>query len=337
MINLRHKIIKQMYCIVSENNDAFFNLAAEEYLLKSFEEDIFMLWQSEPCVVVGKHQNTYAEINYQYTRNHQIKIARRLSGGGTVFHDRGNLNFTFIRNGEPGKLVDFKRFVMPVIGMLQQLNVNAEMGGKNDILVDGKKISGNAEHVYKNRVLHHGTLLFSSDLERLGDAIRVKEGRYFDKAVQSNRSRVMNISEKLKIPFDISMFQEKLYNYMLGNFNDTAIYKFNPEDRKQISQLVHEKYSTWEWIFGYSPDYYLQDKFKFREGFLSFRLDVSKGKITGFQLYGDVLSSTEKNLLSEKITGLHHREDELFDVLKESQGKISISEKEIFSFLSLLF
>ena len=136
-----------MYCIISDTRDPYFNLATEEYLMKHSEEDIFLLWQSELCVVVGKHQNTYAEINYPFIREHNIKVARRLSGGGTVFHDRGNLNFTFIRNGEPGKLVDFRRFVSPVIEMLQQLNVHAVMGGKNDILVDGKKISGNAEHV----------------------------------------------------------------------------------------------------------------------------------------------------------------------------------------------
>ncbi len=326
-----------MYCIISDTTDPFFNLATEEYLMKNSGEDIFMLWQSESCVVVGKHQNTYSEINYPYIQEHNIKVARRLSGGGTVFHDRGNLNFTFIRNGEPGKLVDFKRFVSPVIEMLQQLNIHALIGGKNDILVDSKKISGNAEHVYKNRVLHHGTLLFSSDLKNLGNAIRVKPGRYFDKAVQSNRSNVMNISENLSAVFNISVFKEKLNAFILDKYNDAVSYKLNHQDREEINKLAREKYATWEWIYGYSPDYYLQDTLEIRDGNLSFRLFVSRGKITGCELTGNVLSVEERKMLSEKLTGLYHKEDDLKQVLNSLADSISLSAGEISAFLSVLF
>ena len=326
-----------MYCIISDTRDPYFNLATEEYLMKHSEEDIFLLWQSESCVVVGKHQNTYAEINYPFIREHNIKVARRLSGGGTVFHDRGNLNFTFIRNGEPGKLVDFRRFVSPVIEMLQQLNVHAVMGGKNDILVDGKKISGNAEHVYKNRVLHHGTLLFSSDLKKLGNAIRVKPGRYFDKAVQSNRSDVMNISENPSVVFDMSVFIEKLNAFILDKYKDAVKYKMNEQDREEINKLVSEKYSTWEWIFGYSPDYYLQDTIKIRNGNLSFRLTVSKGRITGCEFNGSALSLEDNNLVSGKLTGLCHREEDIKVALDSLANSISMSSEEITFLLSALF
>ena len=148
---------KEMYCITSNNTNPYFNLAAEEYFFREFKENIFMIWQSEPAVIVGKHQNTLAEINYEYIRNNNIKVARRLSGGGTVYHDQGNINFTFIVNGKEGKLVNFNRFIEPVINFLNNLSVNAEFQAKNNIIVNNRKISGNAEHIYKERILHHGT------------------------------------------------------------------------------------------------------------------------------------------------------------------------------------
>ena len=178
-----------MLCIFSENRDPYFNLAAEEYLLRNTGDEIFMLWQSTPAVVVGKHQNALAEINYRYTTGKGIAVARRLSGGGTVYHDNGNINFTFIRQGEPGKLVDFSGFIEPVIRFMKITGVDAEKGSKHEILTQGKKISGNAGHVYKNRVLHHGTLLFNADMEILHESIRHAGGIYTDKAVQSNQKQ----------------------------------------------------------------------------------------------------------------------------------------------------
>ncbi len=157
-----------MLCIQSPSRDPYFNLAAEEYLLKQSTDDVFMLWQSSPVVVSGKHQNVYAEMNYRYIREKGILVARRLTGGGTVYHDPGNINFSFIRQGEAGKMVDFTGFIEPVIRFVNSLGVHASQGPKHEIMVNGKKISGNAEHVFKNRVLHHGTLLFDAALDELG-------------------------------------------------------------------------------------------------------------------------------------------------------------------------
>ena len=156
-----------------------------------------MLWQSEDSVVVGKHQNAMAEINYRFLQREGVPVARRLSGGGTVFHGDGNVNFTYLINGEKGKLIDFRRFVSPVVDYLATLGIPAEIGTRNDILVEGLKVSGNAEHVYRSRVLHHGTLLFGANLERPNMAIQVVPGRFTDRAVQSNRSKVTNISNYL--------------------------------------------------------------------------------------------------------------------------------------------
>jgi len=176
-----------MLIVNRPHTDPWFNIAAEEYFLKNFQEDIFMLWQNEASIIVGKHQNTLAEINYPYVKENGIPVIRRISGGGTVFHDLGNLNFTFIQNGEKGKLVDFRKFTDPILAVLNKMGVPAVFEGKNDLRVDGLKISGNAEHVFKNRVLHHGTLLFSSVLNDLGKALKVKTDRFTDKAVKSIR------------------------------------------------------------------------------------------------------------------------------------------------------
>ncbi len=195
-----------MLCIHLKNQDPYFCLAAEEYFLKNFREDIFMLWQSEDTIVVGKHQNALGEINYRFVREKGIQVARRISGGGTVFHDSGNVNFTFIKNVKGPSEISFKIFTTPVVEALAQLGVTATTSGRNDLLINGFKISGNAEHVFKNRVLHHGTLLFNSDLENLGQAIKVIPGKYESKAVQSNRSPVANISSFLKDQLKIEEF-----------------------------------------------------------------------------------------------------------------------------------
>jgi len=199
-----------MYFYRSQSTDPYFNMATEEYFLKNFEEDFFCLYINRPSVIVGKHQNTMAEINVPYVMENNIPVIRRLSGGGTVFHDLGNLNFCFIQQGKPGYLVDFKKFSQPILDVLQKLEINAWLRGKSDLVIDNKKFSGNAEHVYKNKVLHHGTLLFSSELSQLNEAIKADWGKFTDKAVRSNRSQVTNIAEHLKIPLTLEVFTQRL-------------------------------------------------------------------------------------------------------------------------------
>ena len=189
-----------MLYIYNKNTNPYFNLAAEEYVLKEFQEECFMLWRNEPSIIVGKNQNTLAEINLDYVRQHKIPVVRRLSGGGAVFHDLGNLNFTFIVNEDVSSFSDFKRFTQPIIDVLRKLSVNAEFSGRNDITIDGKKISGNAQYYYKNRILHHGTLLFSSSITDLSAALKVRPVKFEDKGVKSVSKRVTNISEHLKEP-----------------------------------------------------------------------------------------------------------------------------------------
>ncbi|MFW5822737.1 MAG: lipoate--protein ligase family protein, partial [Tangfeifania sp.] len=267
-----------MLCIQLENNDPYFCLAAEEYLLKNLQEDIFMLWQSHDTIVVGKHQNVLAEINYPFVQENNITLARRISGGGTVFHDSGNVNFAYIKNVNDTAEISFKKFTQPVVDALRKLGINAVNSGRNDLLVNDKKISGNAEHVFKKRVLHHGTLLFNSDLSNLGQSIKVVPGKYTDKAVQSNRSIVTNIQPFLKNKITTEKFRRFLLDVQLEN-EENSICELNEKDNRAIQKLADEKFKTWAWNFGYSPKYSFQDETTWGEKTLKVSLDAEKGWI----------------------------------------------------------
>jgi lipoate-protein ligase A len=196
-----------MLLIYNDKTNPYFNLAMEEYLLKNFNEDLFILWRNESSVIVGKNQNTLSEINLEYIKENNIPVVRRQSGGGAVFHDLGNINFTFIAN-DNNSFSDFKRFTQPIIDLLKTLDINAEFSGRNDLLIDGKKFSGNAQYNYKNKVMHHGTLLFSSQIGDLSNALKVKPIKFEGKGIKSVKSRVTNISEHLKYDIDILEFKD---------------------------------------------------------------------------------------------------------------------------------
>ncbi len=294
-----------MLCIQLKNNDAYFCLAAEEYLMKNFSEDIFMLWQSENTVVVGKHQNALAEINYPFVHKNGITVARRISGGGTVFHDAGNVNFAYIKNVSSPAEISFKLFTGPVVNALAKLEVTATTSGRNDLLVEGKKISGNAEHVFKNRVLHHGTLLFNSNLETLGQSIKVIPGKYHGKAVQSNRSVVTNILPFLKNQWKADDFSSFLLEVQLEK-SANSVYELNEEDNRAIQKLVDKKFSTWDWNYGYSPKYTFKNEF-FTEGKkLKVELQVEKGRITVSNCSGDYFIKKEWKNFNESLSGERH-------------------------------
>lgn len=306
-----------MLCIQLKNNDPYFCLAAEEYLLKNFSEDIFMLWQSENTVVVGKHQNALAEINYPFVHKNGITVARRISGGGTVFHDTGNVNFAYIKNVSSPAEISFKLFTEPVVKALAKLGVKASTSGRNDLLVEGRKISGNAEHVFKNRVLHHGTLLFNSNLETLGQSIKVIPGKYHGKAVQSNRSVVANISSFTKNGWSVNEFSSFLFGFQLEN-SVNSVYELTEEDDQAIQNLVREKFKTWDWNFGYSPRYTFKNEFLFEGKKLIVELQVEKGRIVESKCSGDFFSVQEIKILNESLQGLRH----FYSDIRQSLEKI---------------
>jgi lipoate-protein ligase A len=326
-----------MLCISAKNNAPWFNLAAEEYLLTEHTEDIFMLWLSQPSVIVGKHQNTLAEINYDYVKNNNIKVARRLTGGGAVYHDEGNLNFTFILNGKEGRLVNFYRYMEPVLEVLRGLSLDAYFGGGNNIMINNMKISGNAEHIFKQRILHHGTLLFDAQLDRLDKALKVTTGRYSDKAVQSIRSKVDNIRGYLRQDMDIMQFREILFRNIYSGSSGSMVYELSPADTERINKLVQEKYSTWEWIFGYSPRYSLKCAYRTGRRDFKFYLFVETGIIKELKAIDDGAGDRILSGLSGIFSGMAHRESDLLAKTGAVSKLLLISEKEAYEFIRSMF
>lgn len=269
-----------MRIILSKKNNPFQNLATEEHLLKNFSEDVFFLYINSKSIVVGKHQNTLSEINYKFVEHNHIPVIRRLSGGGTVFHDPGNINFCFITSGAKGELVNFKKYTTPIVEFLKSIGIDAHFGGRNDILIEGCKVSGNASHVFKNRVMHHGTLLFNSQLKSLTQALKNDPLKFKDKAVKSVRSKVTNIYEHLIEPKEVDTFVNELSQFIVDNYSCRK-YDLSDDDYKIVDKLVTEKFNTWEWNFGYSPKYELKKRIKSESNRrFEITLKVNKGVIT---------------------------------------------------------
>ena len=305
-----------MLLINNTNTNAYFNLAMEEYFLKNTNEDIFLLWQNENSIIVGKNQNTLSEINYDYVKENNIKVVRRLSGGGAVFHDLGNINFTFISCND-NSFSDFKKFTMPIVEALKELNVHAEFSGRNDLLIDGQKFSGNAQYNYKNKVMHHGTLLFSSEINDLSNALKVKPSKFQGKSVKSVKSRVTNISSHLDKKMTVLEFKDYLMDFINKRDENSHFYELNDKDVESINKLVEEKYSTWEWNFGYSPKYSLYNELKYPGGNLEFSLDVHDGLIKDIKFFGDFFGKEDISFIENKLRNVKHNEYSIKSALED--------------------
>ena len=243
-----------MIFIKNKNTDVYFNLAMEEYFFEKFKKDeVFMLWINEPSVVIGKHQNLIEELNMKYCFENNIKIARRLSGGGTVVHDFGNLNYTYITNTTGDTALDFKEFLKPMYNALLNLKINANISPRNDFRVLEKKICGHSQFMRKKRVLHHGCILFDSNLDNLRNALNVKNKKIISKSAKSVKSSVANLKEISKLDYEISDFLEKLKNEILKTQENFEIYELTKEDILKIEKIKSEKYATKDWIYGQSP------------------------------------------------------------------------------------
>ena len=305
-----------MLLINNTCTNAYFNLAMEEYFLKNCNEDIFLLWRNENAIIVGKNQNTLSEINYDYVKNNNIKVVRRQSGGGAVFHDLGNINFTFISCND-NSFSDFKRFTMPIIDALKELGIEAEFSGRNDLLINNQKFSGNAQYNYKNKVMHHGTLLFSSEINDLSNALKVKPLKFEGKGVKSVKSRVTNISSHLKKEMSVLEFKDYLMNFINKRDENSRFYELSDEDMKNINKLVEEKYSTWEWNFGNSPKYSLNNELKYPGGNVEFNLDVKDGIIKNIKFFGDFFGKEDVSFIEDKLKNIKHSEDSIKAALKD--------------------
>lgn len=294
----------------------FHNLATEEYLLQHSSEDIFMLWQNDKSVIIGRHQNTLAEINQDYVENNNITIARRLTGGGAVFHDLGNLNFSFIQNIQPHeKEINFIKYLQPIVDALNALDVPAAFSGRNDLVIHDKKISGNAMVFLGNRVLEHGTLLFSTVQNNLAQSLKVDPTKFSDKAVKSIRSRVTNISEHLPHPMTVLEFKDYLMNYILEKNHLSHIDSLTPEEECAISKLEKEKFSTWEWNYGQSPKYSINHKIRTKGGTIEAMINVQRGYIEDLRFYGDFFCRKNPYELIELLIGKPYTKGALTEII----------------------
>lgn len=304
-----------MKYIENYSTDPQHNLAFEEYVFKNLdleEGGYVLLWINKPAIIVGKNQNTIEEINMDFIKENDIQVVRRVTGGGAVYHDLGNLNFSFIIKAESIREIDFKKYTIPIIKALEKLGIPCELSGRNDITIDGKKFSGVAQSVTKGRVLNHGTLLFDSKIDILSKALKVKRDKIESKGIKSVSSRVTNIKPYVKEDIDVLEFRELVLKNIFEYENQPIeIYELTEEDKKAIQQMVDERYSTWEWNFGKSPKFNYKGYKRFAGGSVDVRLQVTKGLIENCKIYGDFFGKEDVAELEEKLKGVKYDKAEV--------------------------
>lgn len=318
-----------MIFVNNPSNDPYFNMALEEYLFFSRSDDICMLWQNSPAIIVGKHQNTMAEIDYEYTQRENIPVVRRLSGGGCVFHDMGNLNFTYIVNSD--RFGDYDGFTKPLRKYIESLGLKTELSGRNDLLIDGRKFSGNAQFFHKGRLLHHGTILLGADMTRLAAALRPHPEKILSKGIKSVRSRVANLSEFISL--SANEFRDGFSKSILSDKGVTP-YNLTEEDIKEVSLLADSKYRTYEWCFGYSPKYTFRKKTFLKSGQFEVLLEVCDGVIKEAFIFGDFFSGDDITILAKSLCGVNHDLAALKHVLSQVQLDRFLKDVSVEEFLS---
>jgi len=302
-----------------KNYDPRINLAIEEYALKHLDinETYLLFYINEPSIIIGKNQNTIEEINTKYVEDQQIHVVRRLSGGGAVYHDKGNLNFSFITKDDGNSFHNFKKFTDPVVEALKKLGVNAELSGRNDLMAEGRKISGNAQFSTKGRMFSHGTLLFDSEIENVVSALKVKKDKIESKGIKSIRNRVANISEFLEQKVTVEEFREMLLRYIFDGEENITEYKLTEKDWETIHQISKERYQSWDWNYGKSPKFNLQHSHRFPVGQIDVRLEVNKGKIDACTIYGDFFGVGDVQEVQEKLTGVRYEKASIEQALED--------------------
>jgi lipoate---protein ligase len=319
--------------------DPRLNLAIEEHLLRNFNlaEDILLFYINEPSIIIGRNQNTLEEINHEYVQKNGIHVVRRLSGGGAVYHDLGNLNYSFITGSGKENFNNFKKFTAPVIRALLDLGVKAELGGRNDIIIDGRKVSGNAQYLTGKRMVSHGTLLFNSDLSQVEEALQVKMSKITSKGIKSIRSRVVNISEYLRQPMDMESFRLHLLNTITGHSQPIKTYSLSDADWSEIRAVVETRYNTWEWNFGRSPAFNVHKVKRFLAGEIDARIDVQQGVVAGIRFYGDFIGSADVSELEQRLLGVRFDKYYLLDALKDIQLSSYFDGLSVGEFVSFLY
>lgn len=303
-----------MYYVVMKSNDIGRNLATEQYLMnqKNFDEPLLLFYIEKPCIIVGRNQNTFEEINQKYVEDNNITVTRRISGGGAVYQDLGNLCFSFVVDADAEEFGDFKSFTQPIVDALHQMGAtSAEVSGRNDMMVGGKKFSGNAMYTKNGKTFSHGTLSWDVDLDVLTKALNVPADKIASKGIKSIRQRVTNLKPYVDEAYQ-NMSTEEFRDTLLRHlFNAESLadiedhqYQLTPEDEQAIDTIYNQTYNNWDWVYGKSPDFTIQKRKHFDFGTIDARLNIEQGKIAEIKFYGDFFGSGDANELAEKLTGV---------------------------------
>lgn len=294
------------YLLINESTDPAFNLALEEHALTAMDIDLIMLWRNEKAVIIGRNQNAAEEIDSDFVRENNIAVIRRQSGGGAVFHDLGNVNFTVINAAAEGDFSNYEKFTAPIVDFLRGMGVGARLEGRNDLVIGGMKFSGNAQAMRNGRIMHHGTILYNADFGNLAKALRPRGAKIESKGIKSVRSRVTNVAAHLESPPPVGEFFASLAGYFRQSVAGLLPYELSQADIAATKKLVAEKYGSWEWNFGSSPAYNYEKARKFPFGLVELRLQVENGVIAGCRIFGDFFGLRELGPLEEALCGARH-------------------------------
>ena len=328
------------HCIIHNDTDPYFNLAMEEYLFSRSAETgdgYVVLWRNRPTVVVGRFQNTAGEVNSSFIKERSVEVVRRMTGGGAVYHDLGNLNYTFILpvRDRDSKGLDFALYTKPLLDYLNEINVSASLSGRNDLSIEGKKFSGNAQHVSRDTLLHHGTILFDACLEDVAEALSVDPEKFRSKGVASVRSRVTNVAPHLSESMDIKDFTEGLMRFFAAPF-DGEIRELSREEIDEITLLRESKYTTWDWVWGASPPFSMTAEKRFEKGKVQVYLDVKSGTIEQAAIRGDFFSVGNPVDLEKVLVGVKYDVESVSGALSQlnmSDYLMGISGEDLVSLI----
>lgn len=312
------KGICHMYAYLSQTHDTAWNMALEAYLFKERPDldEIFYLWINEPSIILGKHQNALEEINSAYVKEHGIRVHRRISGGGAVYHDLGNLNYTIIAPRDEQHAFDFQTFSQPVIRTLHDLGVEATFSGRNDILIDGRKFCGNAQAYRHDRVLHHGCMLFNVDLSVLGQALHISADKIASKSVKSVRSHVTNILNELPEKISMDDYCQALWAEMQRSYPEMQSLELSTHDLARIEKIRQEQFDNWDWNFGEAPACDLVRRKRYPTGGIEAYIRLDGSEIQSIRFLGDFFAAEDLTELETALVGCRYAYQAVLEVLQ---------------------
>ena len=333
---LKGAVLLDFTYICNDSHDPRYNLALEETL---FQEAVakrcgfLMLWVNDPVVVVGRYQNTAEEVNKDFTEQNHVHVVRRMTGGGAVYHDRGNLNYTVIMPSDDAAVLDIQAFGIPLLDCLQSLGVTAERTGRNDVTVQSQKISGVAQYSSNGIVLHHGTILYDSSLQDVAKALNVSPEKYRSKGFKSVRSRVTNLRGHLAQDMSLTQFQKYFEKVLVDFYHAVSVRPPSEAEHSRALELAREKYGSWDWVWGQSPAFTAVQSRRFAGGTVTVGLVVEKGLIRECRIFGDFFSLKGVDQLQSYMEGRQYPFADSIDDLLITESFTGVPPEEFRQFL----